>query len=124
MKDVQTTPARIRIVEYPNPDCRDYGVTKRLHDSRWAIDFEMGEYCRSEDDEIPPPSVVDLAVALSAIVGVEAVSVGAFELNIVKATAFDWSEIEPAIIGCITRMTFADRPVEIDRRPMTYCDDY
>lgn len=77
------------------------GFLKRLF-----LGNTMGKYLEKENRS--RLAIGDLIDSIFAVDGVVSVSTGQYEIRIEKAEAFDWAEIEPAVIEALNRHGYGD----------------
>lgn len=96
----------ISIVQHPNPEMRTYHVTRQASKAR-RFKFGIDEFVGSSDNtENPGLLGKRLAKALERIPGVTTGTLRAYEIDVTKGNAFDWSEIGPLVVGQIVKRVF------------------
>ena len=96
----------ISIEQHPNPEMRTYHVTRQVSKIQ-RFGFGIDQIISSLDEKEDPGLLGKrLAKALAQIPGVTAGTLKAYEIDVTKGNAFDWSEIGPLVVGQIVKRVF------------------
>lgn len=96
----------ISIVQHPNPEMRTYHVTRQVSKIK-MFGFGVDQMMSLLDDNKDPGLLGKrLAKAFERIPGVTTGTLSAYEIDVTKGNAFDWSEIGPLVVGQIVKRVF------------------
>lgn len=116
-----TKKPRVQVEVVPNQHCRLYHTNFKMCEDRIGQMLE-GVMFKDEKEKIEASSeaVKKLAYGVQGIPGVLTFNFHAYQLQVVKAPLFDWSEIEPQIIGLIQMVgsEIAGEEVELVEKPI------
>lgn len=99
----------LKIVQYPNPECRAYHVNVLVSGNMRCWSFGRNDILGNYGEKKPDKLVKEFAEALGAIPGVESGTLESYEISITKAEAFEWSDISPFVVGLIVKRLFPDQ---------------
>ncbi len=114
---------RLQAEIVPNQDIRlyhvNFGLCAQQERFRKLLPGPIADYEQKELDKLPEHAKM-LVLGIYGIPGVVGVSLEAYELRVEKARMFEWTDIEPQIVGLVKMIgqQIAGEEIEVIEKPI------